>query len=63
MPSDLFVMEAIRLKPKRAIRYVVVEGGHHAFETEFRGSRAGDLFNDFLEWALDPGRITSTVVR
>lgn len=33
LAPDLFVLEAIRQQPRRPLRYVVVEGGDHAFET------------------------------
>jgi pimeloyl-ACP methyl ester carboxylesterase len=64
LAPDLFVIEAIRQQPSRALRYVVLENGDHGFET---GSGPGqrrvtEIFNDFLDWALDPQRITGTAV-
>jgi pimeloyl-ACP methyl ester carboxylesterase len=62
MASDLFAMEALRQQPKRPLRYVVVEGGDHAFEMPDGTSRVATLFDDFLNWVLDPKRSTSTAV-
>ena len=59
LAADLFALEAIRQQPKRPLRYVVVEQGDHAFETPDRKSHLAELFDDFLTWALDPGRQTS----
>ena len=58
MASDLFAMEAVRQQPKRSLRYVVVEGGDHAFEMPDGTSRVATLFDDFLNWVLDPKRQT-----
>jgi pimeloyl-ACP methyl ester carboxylesterase len=57
--ADLFALEAIRQQPRRPIRYVVVEQANHAFGTSDGRWRAGDLFDDFLAWALNPNRETS----
>jgi pimeloyl-ACP methyl ester carboxylesterase len=62
LASDLFVLEALRQQPRRPIRYAVVEGGSHAFDTPDGHSHVGELFNDFLNWALDPNRATGTTV-
>jgi hypothetical protein len=62
MPSDLFAMEAIRQQPNRPLRYVVVEGGDHAFSLPDGASRLTVLFGDFLDWALDSKRATGTAV-
>jgi hypothetical protein len=44
------------------LRYVVVEGGEHAFEMPDGTSRIVALFDDFLNWTLDPQRSTGTAV-
>ena len=62
MASDLFAMEALRQQPKRSLRYVVVEGGDHAFEMPDGTSRVATLFDDFLNWVLDPKRQTGVGV-
>jgi pimeloyl-ACP methyl ester carboxylesterase len=62
LASDLFVIEAIRQQPKRPIRYVVLDNGDHAFETAPGQSRVPEMFNDFLDWALDANRATGTTV-
>jgi pimeloyl-ACP methyl ester carboxylesterase len=62
LAPDLFVIEAVRLQPTRPLRYVVLENGDHAFETAPGQSRIPEIFNDFLDWALDAGRATSTAV-
>lgn len=62
LPADLFVMEAVRQNATRPVRYVVVQGGDHAFETAPGRSRVVDLFDDFLRWAFDPKRTTGTTV-
>jgi len=62
LASDLFVLEAIRQQPRRPLRYAVVEGGDHGFDTADGRSHVGELFNDFLNWALDPSRATGTTV-
>lgn len=62
MASDLFAMEAIRQKPNRPIRYVVVEGGDHAFGLPDGSSRVTALFADLLDWMLDPKKATGTAV-
>jgi dienelactone hydrolase len=62
LAPDLFVMEAIRQQPNRTVRYVVVDGGDHAFETPDRRSHIRELFDDFLAWALDETRTTGTAV-
>ena len=61
LAADLFVLEATRQRPARALRYVVVDGGDHAFETP-AGERLGPLFDDFLKWATDAGRRSSVHV-
>ena len=61
LAADLFVLEATRQQPTRRLRYVVVEGGDHAFETP-NGERLGRLFDDFLQWAADSARQTSVHV-
>lgn len=58
LPSDLFVMESLRQKPDRPVRYVVVQDGDHAFGTSGARSRVKELFDDFLAWALNPQRAT-----
>lgn len=50
LAADLFVLEALRQQPTRPVRYVVVTGGDHAFETKSKGSRVGELFIDFVNW-------------
>lgn len=62
LPADLFVMEAVRQNATRPVRYVVVAGGDHAFETAPGRSRVIDLFDDFLRWAFDSKRTTGTTV-
>jgi hypothetical protein len=62
LAPDLFALEAIRQQPNRALRYVVLEGGDHAFETPNGKSPIPELFGDFLAWALDPNRTTGTAV-
>ena len=62
LAADLFVLEAIRQQPNRSLRYVVLENGDHAFETAPGQSRIPTIFSDFLDWALDTGRTTGTVV-
>jgi pimeloyl-ACP methyl ester carboxylesterase len=59
MASDLFAMEAVRQQPKRSLRYVVVDGGDHAFEMPDGTSRVATLLDDFLNWVLDLKRQTS----
>ena len=59
LAADLFALEAIRQQPRRAIRYVVVERGDHAFETPDGKSHVSELFDDFVRWALDGKRQTS----
>jgi pimeloyl-ACP methyl ester carboxylesterase len=58
MASDLFAMEAVRQQPTRPVRYVVVEGGDHAFGMPDGSSRVVPLFDAFLDWVLDPRRQT-----
>jgi pimeloyl-ACP methyl ester carboxylesterase len=62
LAADLFVLEAIRQQPNRSLRYVVLENGDHAFETAPGQSRIPEIFNDFLDWALDSNRTTGTAV-
>lgn len=62
LAPDLFVIEALRQQPTRALRYVVLENGDHAFETASGHSRVEEIFNDFLDWALNTDRATGTVV-
>jgi dipeptidyl aminopeptidase/acylaminoacyl peptidase len=62
LASDLFAMEAIRRKPNRPIRYVVVQGGDHAFGMPDGTSRVTALFADLLDWMLDPEKTTTTAV-
>jgi pimeloyl-ACP methyl ester carboxylesterase len=62
MASDLFAMEAVRQQPTRPLRYVVVEGGDHAFEMPDGSSRVAPLFDAFLDWVLDPKRQTGIEV-
>jgi pimeloyl-ACP methyl ester carboxylesterase len=62
LAPDLFVIEAARQQPTRSLRYVVLENGDHAFETAPGASRIPEIFNDFLNWALDTDRITGTAV-
>jgi pimeloyl-ACP methyl ester carboxylesterase len=62
LAPDLFVMEAIRQQPSRSLRYVVLENGDHGFETGPGQRRIVEIFNDFLDWALDPKRVTGTSV-
>jgi pimeloyl-ACP methyl ester carboxylesterase len=50
MASDLFAMEAVRQQPTRLLRYVVVEGGDHAFAMPDGTPRAAKLLNEFLNW-------------
>lgn len=50
LAADLFVLEALRQQPTRPVRYVVVTGGDHAFETKTKGSRIDELFVDFVNW-------------
>lgn len=62
LPADLFVLEAVRQKPERPVRYVVLQDGNHAFEQPKGRSRVVELFNDFMAWALNPARTTSVDV-
>jgi hypothetical protein len=62
LASDLFVLEAVRQQPRRPIRYVVLEGGDHAFETGSGRRHVSAIFDDFLDWALDPRRATGVTV-
>ena len=62
LAPDLFVLEAIRQQPERALRYVVVEEGNHAFETPDGRWRIPELMNNFLDWAVDPNRVTAVEV-
>ena len=62
MASDLFALEAVRQQPNRPIRYVVVEGGGHAFDLPDGTSRVDRLFTDFLDWTLDGNKVTGTSV-
>lgn len=62
LPADLFVMEAVRRKPDRPVRYVVLQDGDHAFAQPGGRSRVVELLNDFLKWAMDPARQSSTDV-
>ncbi|HUE84576.1 MAG TPA: alpha/beta hydrolase [Vicinamibacterales bacterium] len=62
LAPDLFVVEAVRQQPARSLRYVVLENGDHAFETAPGQSRIAEIFNDFLDWALDSDRATGTTV-
>lgn len=62
LPADLFTLEAIRQQPNRSLRYVVVDDADHAFETPAGRSRLAELFDDFLQWALDPNRRTGLAV-
>ena len=62
MASDLFAMEALRQQPKRSLRYVVIDGGDHAFEMPDGTSRVATLFDDFLNWILDSKRPTGTAI-
>jgi len=62
LAPDLFVLEAIRQQPDRALRYVVVEEGNHGFETPGGRSRIPELVHDFIGWALDSNRMTSVGV-
>jgi dipeptidyl aminopeptidase/acylaminoacyl peptidase len=58
LSADLFALEAIRQRPHRPIRYVVVEGGDHGFGTPDGKSHIAELFDDFLGWALNTSRET-----
>ena len=53
LAADLFVLEALRQQPRRPLRYVVVDGGDHAFEVAGQ-SKILDLFDDFVSWAGSP---------
>jgi len=53
LPADLFALEAVRQQPHRPLRYVVVPDGGHAFDTPDGKSHLGQLFEDFVHWALD----------
>jgi hypothetical protein len=58
LSADLFTLEAIRQQPNRALRYVAVEGGDHAFQMPDGTSRLDPLFDDFVQWSLDAHRQT-----
>lgn len=60
--SDAFVLEVLRLRPKRPLRYVVVQNGDHAFARPTGESRMPELFADFLNWALDASPQTGVTV-
>jgi len=57
LAADLFVLESLRQQPRRPLRYVVVDGGDHAFEVNGH-SRILELFDDFVSWSADPKRPT-----
>jgi pimeloyl-ACP methyl ester carboxylesterase len=58
LPADLFALEAIRQQPNRPLRYVIVLQGDHAFETPDGKPHVQELFDDFVQWALDTNRQT-----
>jgi pimeloyl-ACP methyl ester carboxylesterase len=60
--GDLFVLEALRQQPTRALRYVVVEDGDHGFSSSDGRAHFAEVFDDFLAWALNPQRATSVEV-
>ena len=62
LPADLFTLEAVRQQPNRSVRYVVVDQANHAFETPDGRSRLEELFDDFVQWALDVNRQTGLAV-
>ena len=62
LPADPFTLEAIRQQPTRPLRYVVLDGGNHAFETPPGRARMAEIFDDFLRWSLDDQRPTGTGV-
>jgi pimeloyl-ACP methyl ester carboxylesterase len=55
--ADLFVLEAVRQRRSRPVRYVVVAKGDHGFDTP-TGTRLPALFDDFVRWSLDPAKKT-----
>jgi len=62
LAPDLFVLEALRQQPKRPLRYVVLEGGDHDFQTPDDKSRLTDLIQDFLSWVELPNKPTGITV-
>jgi dienelactone hydrolase len=62
LAADLFALEAIRQQPSRALRYVVVDEGDHAFETPGKKSQVPALIDDFISWSLDAQRGTGIAV-
>jgi pimeloyl-ACP methyl ester carboxylesterase len=61
LAADLFVLEALRQQPRRPVRYVVVDRGDHAFTVDGQ-SRMLKLFDDFVNWADNPGRSTEALL-
>jgi len=61
LSADLFVLEALRQQPRRPLRYVVVEGGDHAFTVKGQ-SKILELFDDFVGWAANPNPSTDARV-
>ena len=60
--GDLFVLEALRQQPTRALRYVVVADGDHGFDSSNGRGHFAQVFDDFLAWALNPQRATGVEV-
>jgi hypothetical protein len=60
--ADLFVLEALRQQPERALRYVVLDEADHGFEVPNRSGGLATVFDDFLTWAADPERATGVAV-
>jgi pimeloyl-ACP methyl ester carboxylesterase len=60
--GDLFVLEALRQQPARALRYVVVDDGDHGFDDSKGRGHLAQVFDGFLRWATDPHRSTGVEV-
>lgn len=60
--ADLFVLEALRQQPTRPLRYVVIKDGDHGFDGSDDRGHFAQVFDDFLNWALNPKRATGVEV-
>jgi pimeloyl-ACP methyl ester carboxylesterase len=63
LAADLFVLEALRHRPNRPLRYVVVADADHGFSTADGDPRLADVFDDFLRWALGERTTAVEVLR
>jgi len=60
--ADLFVLEALRQQPDRALRYVVLHDGDHGFGRPGRPGGMARVLDDFLSWAVGPERATGVAI-